>query len=186
MERAFEAAERAVALDDSLPLARTYLAWVYVFRKQYEEAIAEGQRAISLDPNFAESYARLGLILSFAGRPEEAVDLVKKAMRLDPHYPFTYFFYLGHAYYAMEKYEEAIAALEKGVTHNPDSMGCHLFLTVIQSELGRKEEAQAQLAEVLRLSPRASMEGQRERMPFKDQAVLERFLEALREAGLPE
>ncbi len=174
-----------MALDDSLPLARTYLAWAYVFRKQYEEAIAEGQRAISLDPNFAEGYARLGQILTFAGRPEEGIDLVKKAMRIDPHYSFSYW-YLGNAYYAMEKYEEAIAALKKGLTREPDSMACNLFLTAIQSELGREKEAQAQMAEVLRISPRASMEGQREKLPFKDQAMLERFLEALRKAGLPE
>jgi tetratricopeptide (TPR) repeat protein len=186
LERALEAAKKAVALDDSLPLAHTFLAWVHVFRKQYEEAIAEGQRAISLDPNFAEGYARLGNILSFAGRPEEAVGLVKKAMCIDPHYPANYLWYLGHAYYAMGKHEEAFAALMKSFTRNPDSMACNLFLTVIQSELGRKKEAQAQMAEVLRVSPGASMEGQREKLPFKDQAVLERYLEALRKAGLPE
>ena len=65
-------------------------------------------------------------------------------------------------------------------------MSSHLLLAGIQSELGRKEEAQAEVAEVLRISPRASLEGQRERMPFKDQAVLERYLNALRKAGLPE
>ncbi len=186
LERAFEAAKKAVALDDSLPLAHTYLGWAYVWRNQHEEAIAEAKRAIALDPNFAEGYARLGNILNYAGRPQEGIDLVKKAMRLDPHYPFNYLFTLGHAYYAMEKYEEAIAALKKSFTRNPDSMACNLFLTVIQSELGRKKEAQAQMAEVLRISPRASMEGRRERTPFKDQAVLERFLEPLRKAGLPE
>ena len=186
LERAFEAAKKAVALDDSLPLARTHLAWVYVFRKQYEEAIAEGQRAVSLDPNFAEGYARLGLILSFAERPQEGIDLVKKAMRLDPHYPFTYLFYLGHIYYAMEKYEEAIAALKRCITRNPDLLEPHRHLAVIHSELGREEEARAEVAELLRISPRASLEDQRERMPFKDQAVLERYLEGLRKAGLPE
>ena len=186
LERAFEAAKRAVALDDSLPLAHTYLGWAYVFRKQYEEAIAEGERAIVLDPNFAEGYARLGHILSLAGRPQEAVDSVKKAMRLDPHYRHSYLYFLGHAYYAMEKYDEAIAALKKGVTRNPDLMVSHLLLAVIYSELGRKEEAQAEVAETLRISPRASMEGQRERMPFKDRAVLERYLNALRKTGLPE
>jgi tetratricopeptide (TPR) repeat protein len=186
LDRAVKLAEKAVALDDSLPLAYTYLGWAYVWRKQHEEALAEGQRAISLDPNFAEGYARLGLILNFAGRPREGIDLVKKAMRLDPHYSFVYLFYLGNAYYAMEKYEEAIAALKKGFTRNPDLMVGHLLLAVIYSELGRKEEAQAEVAETLRISPRASMEGQRERMPFKDQAVLERYLNALRKTGLPE
>ena len=186
MERAFEAAKKAVALDHSLPLARTHLAWVHVFRKQYEEAIAEGQRTIDLDPNFAEGYARLGEILSFAGRPREGIDLVKKAMRLDPHFPPNYLIYLGHAYYAMGKYEEAIAAMKRSLTRNPDSLSPHRTLAVIFSELGRKEEAQAEVAEVLRIGPRASLEDQRERVPFKDQAVLERYLNALRKTGLPE
>ncbi len=179
-----------MALDDSLPLARSYLAWVYVFRKQYEEAIAEGQRAISLDPNFAEGYARLGNILSFAGRPEEGLGLVKKAMRIDPHYTVPYLFFLGHAYYAMEKYEEAIASLKRGVARSSDDrysrVTANLMLAIIHSELGQKEEAQARVAEVLRNSPHASMKVQRERFPFKDQSVLERYLEGLRKTGLPE
>jgi adenylate cyclase len=107
-------------------------------------------------------------------------------MRLDPHNPPTYLLYLGHAYYAMGKHEEAIAALKKSLTRDPESVGCNLSLAAIQSELGRKEEAQAEVAEVLRISPRVSMEGRRERMPFKDPVVLERYLEALRKAGLPE
>ncbi len=186
LERAFEAAKKAVALDDSLPEAHTYLGWAYVWRKQYKEAIAEGERAIALDPNFAEGYARLGQILTLAGRPEEGIDLVKKAMRLDPHYPPMYLNYLGRAYYAMGKYEEAIAALKRCITRDPDFFYPHLVLAVIHSELGRKEEAEAEVAEALRISPRASLEVQRERLPFKDQAVLERYLNAMRKTGLPE
>ncbi len=188
MERAFEAAERAVALDDSLPLARTYLAWVYVYRKQHEEAIAEGQRAIDLDPNFAEGYARLGQILSFAAKPEEGIDLVRKAMRLDPLHPFSspYLFYLGQAHEQMGQYEDAVAALKRCITRSPDFLSPHRTLAVIYSGLGRMEEARAEVAEVVRISPRASLESQRERMPHKDRAVVERHVNALLEAGLPE
>ncbi len=186
LERAFEAAKKAVALDDSLPLAHAYLSYVYLFRNQHEEAIVEGERAISLDPNFAEGYARLGMVVILAGRPAEGIDLVKKAMRLDPHYPVPYLFFSGHAYFAMKKYEEALAVLKRGLIRRPDITAAKLTLAIIHSELGQKEEAQARVAEVLRNSPDASIESQRERMPFKDQAVLERYLEGLRKAGLPE
>ena len=186
LERASEAAKMAVTLDDSLPLAHARLAWIYLWRRQHEQAIAEVKRAIFLDPNFAEGYARLGIILTYAGRPGEGIDLVKKAMRLDPYYPPLYLFYLGHAHYLVGQYEEAIAVLKRSFTRNPDQLPSHLDLAVIYCELGRKEEARAEVAEVLRISPRASLEGQRERMLFKDQAVLERYLENLRKAGLPE
>jgi TolB-like protein/Tfp pilus assembly protein PilF len=186
LEWAFEAAQKAVALDGSLPLAHTYLGWAHVWKRQHEQAIAEAERAIALDPNFAEGYARLGEIMNLAGRPEEGVNLLKKAMSLDPHYPPTYLFFLGYGYYAMGQYEEAIAALKRSLARNPDHFSPHRTLAVIFSELGRKEEAQAEVAEMLRTSPSASLKGQRERMPFKDQAVLERYMEGLRKAGLPE
>ena len=77
LERASEAAKKAVTLDDSLPLAHARLAWIYLWRRQHEQAIAEVKRAIFLDPNFAEGYARLGIILTYAGRPGEGIDLVR-------------------------------------------------------------------------------------------------------------
>jgi tetratricopeptide (TPR) repeat protein len=186
LEWALEAAQKAVALDDSLPLAHTYLGWAHLWKRQHEQAIAEAERAIALDPNFAEGYARLGEIMNLASRPEEGVNLFKKAMSLDPHYPPIYLFFLGYGYYAMGQYEEAIAALKRSLARNPDHFSPHRTLAVIFSELGRKEEARAEVAEMLRISPGTSLKGQRETIAFKDQAVSERYLEDLRKAGLPE
>ena len=184
LERTFEAAQMSVTLDDSLPMARSSLAWAYLWKGHHEHAVSEAKHAVSLDPNFAEGYARLGEILSLAGKPEEGLDLVEKAMRLDPHFPPNYLIYLGHAYYVMGRYEEAIAALRRSLTHNLDFLHPHRTLAVIFSELGRKEEAQAEVAEVLRINHRATLESQRERIVFYDQAVTEQYLEGLREAGV--
>jgi hypothetical protein len=60
----------------------------------------------------------------------------------------------------------------------------HFNLAVIYSELGREEEAQAEVAEMLRISPTFSLETVRQNIPFKDPAALERHLAALRKAGL--
>jgi adenylate cyclase len=81
-------------VDDSLARAHATLGTVYLWKKQYDQAIAEAERAIALDSNFAEAYTSLGEILKFAGRPEEAIGLIEKAMRLNPHYPATYLFSL--------------------------------------------------------------------------------------------
>ncbi len=93
LERAFELTQQAVAWDDSPSQAHTLLGWVYLFKKQYKQALAEIERAIALNPNDAEAYARLGGALLFMGRPEETIGLEEQAMRLDPHYPpYTYSF----------------------------------------------------------------------------------------------
>src|SRR5262249_10939452 len=107
----FALAQRAVVLNDSLPLAHTRFGIAYVVQKQHDQAIVEGERAITLDPNYADGYAWLGNIFNFAGRPEEAIEVVQRAMRLNPHDPFFYLFNLGLAYRLIERHEEAIATL---------------------------------------------------------------------------
>ena len=57
-------------------------------------------------------------------------------------------------------------------------------MAAVYSELGRKAEARAEAAEVLRLNPQFSLEVHRQREPVKDPARLERHLAALRKAGL--
>ncbi|HJY81109.1 MAG TPA: adenylate/guanylate cyclase domain-containing protein [Candidatus Binatia bacterium] len=184
LERGFELAQRAVAMDDSLAQAHAILGVVYLWKKQYDQAIAEAKRAIALDSNLADAYVWLGEILKFAGRPEEAIGLIETAMRLNPHYPASYLFILGTDYRLMGRYEEAIAVLKKALTRNPDLLPAHINLAVVYSELGREEEARAEAAEVLRLNPKYSLEVLRQINPFKDPAVNERLIAALRKAGL--
>jgi adenylate cyclase len=180
LEQVVELAQKAIALDNSLPGPHRQLSRVYLWKRQHEQAIAEGERAITLDPNDADSYMELGGILAFAGRPEEGIGLVEKAMRLNPHYPDVYVFQLSIAYRLAERYEEALAPGKRFLTLNPNFGPAHFNLAVIYSELGREEEARA---EVLRAGP-ISLEWVRQNVPFKDPAVLERHLAALRKAGL--
>ena len=177
-------AQQAVALDDSLPGAHGVLAYAYLYKRQHEQAIAAAERTITLAPNDSEGAARLGLILNFAGRPEEAIGLIKKAMHLSPRYPYNYLSQLGMAYGLARRYDEAITTLQSATIRNPDHLPAHLHLALSYSELSRDAEARAEVAELLRISPNFSLEGFRRVMPFKNPADLERYLAALRKAGL--
>jgi tetratricopeptide (TPR) repeat protein len=105
-------------------------------------------------------------------------------MRLNPHYPVNYLDTLGWAYFETARIEEAIGALKRAITRYPDLINAHRVLALCYSELGRKEEARAAAAEVLRLNPQFSLEVWGRRLPVKEQATLERYLTALRKAGL--
>jgi adenylate cyclase len=184
VESAFELAQRAVALDDSLPESHCLLGQVYLWKGQHDKAIAELQRTVSLDPNSADGLAGLGSILAWSGRPEEALGLIKRAMRLNPIYPVIYLWNLGHAYFLMERYEEAVAGFKRALNLNPNFHPAHFYLAAGYSELGRLEQAQAEVAALLRKWPGGSLEMATQRLPYKDAAVLDRLLDALRKAGL--
>jgi TolB-like protein/Tfp pilus assembly protein PilF len=184
LERAFALTQKAIALDDSLSMAHSALGFVYLGKKQHERAIAEGERAITLAPNDAEGYANLGIILNLAGRPQETIRLVEKAIRLNPRYPAQYLVTLGQAYTLTRQYEEATAVLKRTITRNPNFLPAHVFLAVVYNESSREEEARAAAAEILRISPNFTLEGLQQRIHYKDPAVLDRFVTALRKAGL--
>jgi len=183
LEQAFAAAQKALALNDSLPSAHTALGAVYLLQKQHDQARAEAERTIVLDPNLADGYALLGGILNAVGKPEEAIGVAEKAIRLGSPNP-AYLFELGHAYCLTKRYEEAIATLKKLLTHYPNWLHAHLFLASAYSEVGREEEARAAAAEVLRINPKFSLEVMKQRAPNTDPAVVERGVAALRKAGL--
>ncbi len=184
LERAFELAQKTLGLGDSLPLGHHLLGKVYLWKKQYETAIAELKKAIALSPNYADQLVGLGYILNFAGRPEEAIGLVKKAMRLNPMYPAYYLWELGHTYFLTGRYEEAIEALKRLLDRNSDFMPAHVFLAASYSEIGREEEARAEVVEIERMFPQVFLEALRQRLPYKDQAVSARLIDSLRKAGL--
>jgi TolB-like protein/class 3 adenylate cyclase/Flp pilus assembly protein TadD len=184
LAQAFALAQKAVTLNDALPLAHVILGHAYQWKKQHEQAIVEAERAITLDPNCAACYAELGQILNLAGRPAEAIEVIEKAMRLDPQTAVRYASYLGRAYRLTGRYEEAIVAFKKILSVNPNLLGPHAELAVIYNELGHEQEARAEAAEILRISPNFSVEGWKQRAPQKDPEKLERYLAALRQAGL--
>ena len=184
LERGFVFAQKAVALDDSLPEAHRVLAYAYLYKSQHQQAIAAAKRATALGSNEAEGTALLGLILNFAGRPEEAIGLIQKAIRFNPRYQYNYISWLGMAYGLAGRYDEAIVTLQNAIVRNPNFLFPHLHLTVSYSALGREAEAQSEVAELLRISPKFSLEGVRRILVFQDPADLELYLAALRKAGL--
>jgi len=184
MARATELAQKAIALDDSFPSAHDLLGWLYTMKRQHEKGIAEAERELALNPNFADSYFWLGMILHYAGRYEEAIPLLKKAIRLNPIPPSNYFFILGNAYQLLGRYEESIAAYKKSLHRNRDHLYSHLRLAATYSLVGREEEGRAEVAEVLRIDPKFSLENLAKKVPYKIKADKERFIDALRKAGL--
>jgi adenylate cyclase len=128
LERAFELAQRAIALDDSLPQAHGLLSLVYQQKGQADQAIAEGERAIALNPNNADSYANQAAMRNSMGRPEEALGLVAQAVRLNPRYPAYYLTVLGWAYRLTGRYAEAVATLKEAISRNPNNLATHLAL----------------------------------------------------------
>ena len=180
--KAYEMANKAITLDDSLDLPHFGLGLFYVFMREHDKAIAEGEKAVELNPNGAQAMAYLGYFLNMAGRPAEGVTFLEKAMRLNPMPPPLYYGWLGNGYRLTNQNDKAIAILEKGLRVQPDTLICLINLAAAYSETGRQEDARKTAAELLRLNPKFSVEAIAKL--YKDPAAAEQLVNALRQAGL--
>ena len=185
LDRACELALTAEALDPSLPLVYEALG-IRLFRKQHDEAVAAARQWIKVEPSNADAYANLAGVLQFSGEPEQVAPLIDKAMLLNPFYPFYYILYRGQAYLTMDRYEDALEALERSAAHNPEALAAHLYLASCFGHMGNDASARGALAEVHRIFPEFSTEWVRTFFPYKRAADLDRLIGGLRKAGLSE
>jgi adenylate cyclase len=186
LERAFELAQKVLNMDDSDIDGHIALGNVYLLRNQHEMAVSELEKAVALNPNSTEAIDALGRMLIWTGRPEEALELFKRAIRLDPLHAQMSYIYLGRTYRIMGQYEEAISVFKKVTREEPDRLNPRLELIACYTALGRSREANAEVAEVLRIKPNFSIEEFSKMMPYRDPVNKAHYLDLLRKGGLPD
>jgi adenylate cyclase len=190
INRAVEIAQKAEAINDTLPEVHSLWSNIYLVQEEYEKAITKGEKAIALGPNNALCHMLLAYTMICAGRFEEAIELAEKAMRLSPYSSPWFLMILDDAYRMAGRYEEALAVgkqyLERCRQGECNPFAGHISLAATYVGLGRIDEARVHVAELLKIDPGFSVESARKMISFKDPAHVENALDVLRRAGLPE
>jgi tetratricopeptide (TPR) repeat protein len=191
-KQAVETAKQGIGPGRSVPEYHSLLAFIYLFHGQHDRALAEAERGVALGPSSSGSQAILGYILMFVGRFEEAIACFHQVRRLSPNVSTEWWLMslgesLGQAgrhQEAVTVYQELIADLERRQRHSRRLVPPHLGLAANYVWLGQEDEARQHAGEVLKLNPKFRLENLRKWSFYKDEAHLERILDALRRAGL--
>ena len=178
--------QKVIVMDPSDAVAHSFLGQVYTMMGQHEKGIAEAEKAVAISPNAADTHAMYGFVLHFSGRDNEAIDSIQKAIRLNPSPPNWYFAILGQAYCQAGLYAEAIAAYHNALRHQSDNLPVHLCLAAAYSLSNDERKAHIEIQEVLRLNPKYSVENAAKAWPYRNRTDKDRFVDALRKAGLPD
>jgi TolB-like protein/tetratricopeptide (TPR) repeat protein len=124
------AAEKALALDDTLGEAHLDLARAYSDEYDWAAAAREYRRALDLSPSSAEVHRYYGDYLLRIGHPEEALAEARIAVELDPISPWAAQFEARMLYY-LRRYDEAAAHLKKALALDPSSGILHHALGLV-------------------------------------------------------
>jgi TolB-like protein/class 3 adenylate cyclase len=181
--RAETLAKKALALDPSETIAYRLLAEVYSMRGRIDLALNASERAIEINPNDADSQRERGGMLVWAGRSTEALPWLRGALRLDPTNARAAFL-LGMADYFVDRYGEAVDAMNRGLAGNlgrtTQLMG-RPVLAATYAELNRPEDAARERDATMRLSP--FLAAARFASQFGTQQARDHMLDGLKKAG---
>ena len=186
LDRALVLAEKAVDLDDSTPQTYWALSFVYLMRKEFNNAEKTATQAIKIAPNYADGYGLLALIKSYLGQPERAIELNTRGMRLNPYYTWQYLYTSGMAYYFLGDYDAAITILEEAQERNENVIQIKLFLAASYVKAVRQDDAEWTVYQLHILSPTVSITEIKKTIPIAKSEFKHAFLEDIRKAGIPE
>lgn len=139
--RARTAAERAIALDESLAEAQSALGWVR-FRIDWHWTDAEAalRRACELNPSHAPAHQRLALLMCALGRHEEALAGIRRAHELDP-LSLIISTAVGRILHFQRQYDRAIEQCRRTLEMDRHFAPAHLDLAMAYAQAGRHDEA---------------------------------------------
>jgi TolB-like protein/class 3 adenylate cyclase len=189
LEDALRHGRTAVALDDQDCMNLCVMGRVLCFRHDYEEAVAFLEQAIRVNPSFAQAYFALGFTLVVSGRARDALPYLDRAAELSPRDPHLASFHtiraVGH--FALGDLDAA-ERFARMATRIPNAN--HWPFALLASLLAirqRCHEMRWAVDVLLQRNPDYSIATARSDFFFcGDGALVERFLEGLRQAGLPE
>lgn len=180
---AFSAASKALALDPGNAQAYSVLAWSQLVDNEHEQAIATARQGVSLQAS-PHLYAQLAGVLIHSGRHSEALAVMEEALRREPKPPPAFHGTLGWVLFWNGEYEKALEHLEKALAGGVENFQ---YLAMTYAELGRLEEANATVRQLLALTPHYNLAYVRGIYTFYRQPEdLKHHLAALRKAGVPE
>jgi TolB-like protein len=180
--------EEAVRLSPASPETNHSLAYVLTCIGEPERGITAARRAIDLNPNYAEAYAILALALVFYGDLEASLAACRQSARGNPRDARGNNTYnaMGHAYFMLEDYEQAIEVSKTGYHQDPSLYGQTVTLAASYAYLGNKVEAKYYIDDLLRFIPRINLRACQKNPMFIRPEHIEKLVEGLRLAGLPE
>ncbi len=184
MERALEAAWRAVTINPACQLGWQQLAEAHFFARDYTAFGDAAERAMALNPRNSHTRAYLGLLIAFSGEWDRGLALVQRAMALNPNFPDWCYLPYFYNHYRKGEYQTALQVVKK--INMPEDPWPQMAIAAACGQLNYQEIARAAIELVRKHHPiYLDLKYYREDAEkwFADTSIVEQLLQGLRKLG---
>lgn len=186
-------AEQAIEQDGQEPAAHMAFGRALMLSGKPERGVAHLRKALDLDPSFAQGHFALAQALGMRQECDEALREINEAFRLSPRDPHVWTFFNARAFahllagdLDLAEADQRAALRQPNVTFWPA-----MVLVAILGRQRKMAEAQEAISLLYRFRPDFTCRDARREfyfgdLPYTRPDFIDRFLDDLREAGLPE
>jgi TolB-like protein/tRNA A-37 threonylcarbamoyl transferase component Bud32 len=182
LDRALDAARRAVELAPSNHLGHHAMASVLFFLKEFQNFRNQVERAVALNPMDGCTAAYLGMLTAFSGNWERGCALEERARRLNSHHPGWYWFAACLDAYRKRDYRGALNVALK--INMRGIWGTNIVLAATCGQLGEHEAAPTAVPQLLALRPDFAAVAREELGKWWEPELVEQLIDGLRKSGL--
>jgi TolB-like protein/Flp pilus assembly protein TadD len=181
-----EWAEKTAKFEVTNGLHYIVLASDYLIKRRYEDALETCAKGYEYRPNCPAANGYLANILHYCGESEEAVIRAKEALRVLPNAPPWFTNVLAAACRENGDLESSIGAAMESLKRNEDDIEARAILCSDHILAGSLDDARRFAKEIMTIDPDFSITNYADKQPFRNTATLDRLVDCLREAGLPD
>ena len=190
VDEACQLADRALTAGPENSTCLASAAFTYgILSYRFEEAFELADRALMVHPNSVFVRNRAAAVYTVCGEADKAIAQCEAACRMNPldsRKAATHTFaVLSCAFYLAGRYEESIRAGKRALAFAPKANTARKYVAISLAQLGRIDEARAEIAELIKYQPDASLALFRQH-GFRHKWMHELHMEGLRKAGLRE
>ncbi|SLN75259.1 adenylate/guanylate cyclase domain-containing protein [Oceanibacterium hippocampi] len=173
--------------DDAVSMAVAGFSLV-TLKVDYTTGLDAVRHAVDLNPASSFVVFMAGSAMIWCEDFERGLPLLKQSVAFGPKEPGYYLCLnlIAAAELLRGRPEEALEAAQRAATLNPGSESSYWVLAAALAQVGRLPDARAALAKFLEVAPGATAAGLREALPIRSPDSLEKVIDSLREAGLPD
>ena len=182
-DRALLLARKALELEPDESFCQQLLGMIHLHRQEFEQARYQLESALALNPHDFFTRAGYASCVLYSGDPQQALDQLDELTEFEPFPPNWYWEVRSFALYGLDRYADAIAALQRMTTLNYWNFG---FLAACHGQLGQKETAQVYWAQMTEAIPDPMLRMFEDLEYYEHQADVDHWLHGLCKAGISE
>lgn len=137
LDKAFEAANKAVEVKPKFKEGWVLLAFLYNEVGDHDKAIEMANKALEVTPLFGGALNQIGIAYHRKGDFKLAIETLKRAITYDPKFHLTWYS-LARVYFDIKQYEKAIKACDKCLFYEQDYKEALELLDEIKKKLNNK------------------------------------------------